>query len=262
MITYLWDGKSHSPDSPDQGYHTFVSPDGLHWTRHSEKRVCPCADVISGYYDRQRKLWVALAKITDVPAAHGRRVLLADHQPRLHPLERAAAGHVCRRPRRCRRWAASRKSARCSMFPTHPNWSGPNFTAPASIRPKAASGLSLDFHDQQSGPLRQSRRALRAATGGDARSRELGAAVPPALRRARHSPTSGTRASSSRQARRCASATKSGSTTAAPTIRTARRVSIVPTIRPAKPNTPARSAWPSGPWIASSRSMGRPQVAA
>jgi hypothetical protein len=74
MITYQWDGKSHSPDSPNQGYHTFVSPDGLHWNRHSEKRLCPGADVITGYYDRQRKLWVALAKITDVPAAHGRRV--------------------------------------------------------------------------------------------------------------------------------------------------------------------------------------------
>jgi hypothetical protein len=74
MITYQWDGKSHSPDSPNQGYRTFVSPDGLHWTRHSGKRLCPGADVITGYYDRQRKLWVALAKITDVPAAHGRRV--------------------------------------------------------------------------------------------------------------------------------------------------------------------------------------------
>ncbi|HEX4146533.1 MAG TPA: hypothetical protein VHY91_23735 [Pirellulales bacterium] len=73
MITYQWDGKSHAPDSPDQGYHTFVSPDGLHWTRHGEKRICPGADVITGYYDRQRKLWVALAKITDVPVAHGRR---------------------------------------------------------------------------------------------------------------------------------------------------------------------------------------------
>jgi hypothetical protein len=73
MITYQWDGKSHSPDSPNQGYRTFVSPDGLHWTRHGEKRICPGADVITGYYDRQRKLWVALAKITDVPVAHGRR---------------------------------------------------------------------------------------------------------------------------------------------------------------------------------------------
>jgi hypothetical protein len=73
MITYQWDGKSHAPDSPTQGYHTFVSPDGLHWTRHGEKRICPGADVITGYYDRQRKLWVALAKITDVPVAHGRR---------------------------------------------------------------------------------------------------------------------------------------------------------------------------------------------
>ncbi|HEY1784231.1 MAG TPA: hypothetical protein VGG30_01735 [Pirellulales bacterium] len=74
MITFRWDGKSVSPDNPEQGYHTFVSPDGLHWTRHSAGRICPGADVITGYYDRQRKLWVALAKIYDVPAAHGRRV--------------------------------------------------------------------------------------------------------------------------------------------------------------------------------------------
>ncbi|HEY1784232.1 MAG TPA: hypothetical protein VGG30_01740 [Pirellulales bacterium] len=73
MITYRWDGRPHSPDSADQGYHTFVSPDGLHWTLHGEKRICPGADVITGYYDRQRKLWVALAKITDVPVARGRR---------------------------------------------------------------------------------------------------------------------------------------------------------------------------------------------
>ena len=73
MITYQWDGKSHSPDSPDQGYHTFVSPDGLHWTRNGETRMCPGDDVITGYYDRNRKLWVALAKIFDVPVAKGRR---------------------------------------------------------------------------------------------------------------------------------------------------------------------------------------------
>ncbi|HEX4146532.1 MAG TPA: hypothetical protein VHY91_23730 [Pirellulales bacterium] len=74
MITYHWDGKSVSRENPDQGYHTYVSPDGLHWTRNSEKRICESADVITGFYDRRRKLWVALAKIYDVPAAKGRRV--------------------------------------------------------------------------------------------------------------------------------------------------------------------------------------------
>jgi hypothetical protein len=74
MITYHWDGKSVSRDNPDQGYHTYVSPDGLNWKQHSEKAICPGNDVITGYYDRQRKLWVALAKIYDVPAAKGRRV--------------------------------------------------------------------------------------------------------------------------------------------------------------------------------------------
>ena len=38
------------------------------------KASLPGADVITGYYDRRRKLWVVLAKITDVPAAKGRRV--------------------------------------------------------------------------------------------------------------------------------------------------------------------------------------------
>src|SRR5450631_2366912 len=46
-----------------RGYNTMVSPDGLHWTRHSPKPICPGADVITGYYDESRKLWVALGKI-------------------------------------------------------------------------------------------------------------------------------------------------------------------------------------------------------
>ena len=45
-----------------QGYYTFVSNDGLHWTQFSEKPICPWMDVINSCYDRERKLWVALAK--------------------------------------------------------------------------------------------------------------------------------------------------------------------------------------------------------
>ena len=52
MITHL-NGK---------GYHTFVSPDGLHWSQSSVQPIAPWVDVISGYYDRRRKLWVAFAK--------------------------------------------------------------------------------------------------------------------------------------------------------------------------------------------------------
>jgi hypothetical protein len=74
MIAYHWDGVSTEASNPNQGYRTFVSADGLRWHRNGEKPICPGADVINGYYDRQRKLWVALAKITDRPASKGRRV--------------------------------------------------------------------------------------------------------------------------------------------------------------------------------------------
>ena len=219
MITYHWDGKSHSPDSPNQGYHTFVSPDGLHWTRHSEKRLCPGADVITGYYDRQRKLWVALAKITDVPAAHGRRVFWLITSPDFTTWSEPQLVDLSRRPRRCRRDGPHRRSspaARCSRRarPCSDRILWRRFLSGRKLRP----GLSLGFHHQQSGPLRQSRRAIRTATGRHARSGALGAAVPRSLRRARHARRSGTPASSSPKAKRCASATKSGSTTAAPTI--------------------------------------------
>jgi hypothetical protein len=72
MISFHWDGKSQV-GRPELGYQTFVSPDGLNWTRHSQNPICPGSDVITGYYDRQRKLWVAMAKIFDVPPANGRR---------------------------------------------------------------------------------------------------------------------------------------------------------------------------------------------
>jgi hypothetical protein len=73
MITFHWDGKSVVSNT-EHGYHTYVSPDGLHWTRHSQQPICPGYDVITGFYDRRRKLWVALAKYTDNPIANGRRV--------------------------------------------------------------------------------------------------------------------------------------------------------------------------------------------
>jgi hypothetical protein len=58
----------------DRGYHTMTSPDGLHWTKFSEEPICPGGDVITGYYDRGRKLYVAFAKIMTEWAGFSRRV--------------------------------------------------------------------------------------------------------------------------------------------------------------------------------------------
>jgi len=49
---------------PEGGPHTFVSPDGIHWTRLSEAPVCRSNDVITGYYDETRKLYVAYPKLS------------------------------------------------------------------------------------------------------------------------------------------------------------------------------------------------------
>ncbi len=46
-----------------RGYRTFTSPDGLHWTPLSKTPICRGADVITGYYDETRKVYVAFAKI-------------------------------------------------------------------------------------------------------------------------------------------------------------------------------------------------------
>jgi hypothetical protein len=58
------------------GYRTWVSPDGLNWKPLSQQPICRSGDVITGYYDRQRKLYVALPKIgAAVPGLpHTRRV--------------------------------------------------------------------------------------------------------------------------------------------------------------------------------------------
>lgn len=44
------------------GYHTMVSPDGLHWKLFSKEPICPGGDDITGYYDRERHLYVAFPK--------------------------------------------------------------------------------------------------------------------------------------------------------------------------------------------------------
>lgn len=47
---------------PEGGPHTFTSPDGLKWTRLSREPICRSNDVITAYFDEQRKLYVAFPK--------------------------------------------------------------------------------------------------------------------------------------------------------------------------------------------------------
>lgn len=61
-----WNQASH-------GYHTMVSPDGLRWTQLSEEPICRSGDVITGYYDERRKLYVAFPKIGATVMGHDRR---------------------------------------------------------------------------------------------------------------------------------------------------------------------------------------------
>ncbi|MCC6696215.1 MAG: hypothetical protein IT365_11350 [Candidatus Hydrogenedentes bacterium] len=58
----------------DHGYHTMVSPDGLNWERLSQEPLCRSGDVITGYYDEQRGLYVAFPKIGHRVGNHDRRV--------------------------------------------------------------------------------------------------------------------------------------------------------------------------------------------
>lgn len=62
------------PTRAERGYHTMVSPDGIHWKPHSRSPICPGADVITAYFDEPRRQWVALAKIGTVIRGHNRRV--------------------------------------------------------------------------------------------------------------------------------------------------------------------------------------------
>ncbi len=56
MIAYI------HKDKPEGGPHTFVSTDGLHWTRVSKEPICRSNDVITAYYDKERQLYVAFPK--------------------------------------------------------------------------------------------------------------------------------------------------------------------------------------------------------
>jgi hypothetical protein len=68
MITFI-----DSPKS-ERGYHTMLSPDGLAWRRHSQTPIAPAADVITGYYDEARRLYVGFPKIGTEIRGHRRRV--------------------------------------------------------------------------------------------------------------------------------------------------------------------------------------------
>ncbi len=56
------------------GYHSMTSPDGLHWKPLSTVPISPGGDVITGYYDEQRSLYVAFVKIMTEIRGHQRRV--------------------------------------------------------------------------------------------------------------------------------------------------------------------------------------------
>lgn len=57
-----------------RGYHTMTSPDGLNWKRFSQEPICHSSDVITGYYDERRKLYVAMPKIGTEIRGQRRRV--------------------------------------------------------------------------------------------------------------------------------------------------------------------------------------------
>ncbi len=58
----------------ERGYHTKVSPDGIHWSPFSKTPICPAGDVITGYYDKTRRMYVTLGKIASPIRGHKRRV--------------------------------------------------------------------------------------------------------------------------------------------------------------------------------------------
>jgi hypothetical protein len=58
----------------ESSYQTMISPDGLHWRQYSASPICQGGDVITGYYDEQRGVYVAFAKIMTQWRGHKRRV--------------------------------------------------------------------------------------------------------------------------------------------------------------------------------------------
>ena len=61
-------------DQKEGAYHTWISPDGLNWTRFSRAPLCRGGDVITGYYDERQQMYVAFPKIGEQVRGHNRRV--------------------------------------------------------------------------------------------------------------------------------------------------------------------------------------------
>ncbi len=61
-------------DQKRAAYHTWISSDGLRWNQFSKEPLCRGGDVITGYYDEQRKLYVAFPKIGHKVRGYDRRV--------------------------------------------------------------------------------------------------------------------------------------------------------------------------------------------
>lgn len=61
------------PKAEGGGVHVFASPDGLHWTQLTESWCVKASDVITGYYDRQREMWVSFPKLVTKARGHIRR---------------------------------------------------------------------------------------------------------------------------------------------------------------------------------------------
>jgi hypothetical protein len=62
----------HLP-KPEGGPHTYVSPDGLNWTRTSREPICRSNDVITAWHDRRTRQWIALPKLSTVVRGPVRR---------------------------------------------------------------------------------------------------------------------------------------------------------------------------------------------
>ncbi|NLX99340.1 MAG: hypothetical protein GXY83_24650 [Rhodopirellula sp.] len=60
--------------SQPPGYNTFVSPDGLNWTKFCQEPIAPGGDVMTGFWDAGRELYVAFPKIYPVARGHNRRL--------------------------------------------------------------------------------------------------------------------------------------------------------------------------------------------
>lgn len=59
MLCYSWIDRPPA----SRGYSTMISPDGLNWKPLSTMPIAPGFDVITGYYDETRRLYVAMVKI-------------------------------------------------------------------------------------------------------------------------------------------------------------------------------------------------------